>query len=267
MLHTYTILISCVFLIFSCLFISMYTKPERFNSYDFSSLQVHESPFPLIRIGRNHDGGYAICKDFTYDGFISGGINDDISFEEHFISLYPNLICYAFDGTIEDIPPTLASGNIKFTKKNIGGYNNDSLTNLHDIIDNHRELFVKMDIEGGEYDWLESLSPEQMSNIKQLVIEFHKILDDPKRLRMIEKLSKTHWLVHYHANNYGGLRVVDGITIPDAFECTYINKKLVNTQTLPCNNTPIPDSSIDQINNPQSRDIALNHYPYVCAKK
>lgn len=180
--------------------------------------------------------------------------------------MYPNLICYAFDGTIEDIPATTASGNIKFTKKNIGGNNSGSLTNLHDIIDSHKELFVKMDIEGGEYDWLESLSLEQMSNIKQLVIEFHTILDDPKRLQMIDKLSKTHWLVHYHANNHGGVRYVDGITIPDAFECTYINKKIVGSQILSCNNTPVPDPSIDQINNHHVNDIALDHYPYVCTK-
>lgn len=77
MMYIYTIITSCILLIIGCLFISIFTKRETFNSnaYDFSSLQVYQSPLQLIRIGRDHDGGYAICKDLTYDGFISGGIH------------------------------------------------------------------------------------------------------------------------------------------------------------------------------------------------
>ena len=35
-----------------------------------------------------------------YDFFISGGISNDVSFEEDLLTKYPNLTCVAFDGTI-----------------------------------------------------------------------------------------------------------------------------------------------------------------------
>ena len=33
---------------------------------------------------------------------------------------------------------------------------------------------MKMDIEGGEIPWINSLNDEQMNNFQQIVIEFHR---------------------------------------------------------------------------------------------
>ncbi len=35
-----------------------------------------------------------------------------------------------------------------------------------------------MDIEGGEYPWIESLTLDDLNHYKQIVIEFHGINDD-----------------------------------------------------------------------------------------
>lgn len=33
--------------------------------------------------------------------------------------------------------------------------------------------FLKIDIEGGEFSWFQSLSKSQMDNISQMLVEFH----------------------------------------------------------------------------------------------
>jgi len=125
---------------------------------DPSVLTVYKSPFNKIRLGKDFDGGYifADIPNITYNILIAGGICNDISFEEDFVNKYSNVKCFAFDGTINNLPKE--NTNIIFIKKNIGFENNYKETNLHDIIDNNNNIFVKVDIEGGEIPWIKSLS-------------------------------------------------------------------------------------------------------------
>ena len=137
-----------------------------------SVLTVYQCPFPKLRFGREYDGGYIIADvpNITYKLLLAGGIESDISFEEDFLKKY-DAKCYAFDGTIQCLPTE--NNKIEFVKKNIGATNNDSLTNLHELINAHTNIFVKMDIEGGEIPWIKSLSNEQIDKFDQIVMEFH----------------------------------------------------------------------------------------------
>ena len=71
-------------------------------------LTVYKSPFPKIRLGKDYDGGYIIADipNIHYTTLLSGGIETDISFEEHFVNKYPNVKPYLFDGTINNLPQT-----------------------------------------------------------------------------------------------------------------------------------------------------------------
>jgi ATP-dependent Zn protease len=73
---------------------------------DPSVLTVYNSPFSKLRLGKEYDGGYIIADipNVTYNIQLSGGIENDISFEEGFISKYPNVKTYSFDGTINHLP-------------------------------------------------------------------------------------------------------------------------------------------------------------------
>ena len=107
--------------------------------------------------------------------------------------------CYAFDGTIQKYPNP--GPRVHFTKKNISGVETEKTTNLHQLIDKHENIFLKMDIERGEYPWLQSLSKEQLQKFRQITIEFHRPFDK-ERWECLEKLADTHYLVHLHGNNY-----------------------------------------------------------------
>ena len=53
-------------------------------------LTVYKSQFPKERIGKDFDGGYIMIDipGKTYDLLLSGGILDDISFEEEQLIVY-----------------------------------------------------------------------------------------------------------------------------------------------------------------------------------
>ena len=121
-----------------------------------------------------------------------------------------------------------------------------------------------MDIEGGEYPWLLDINETQLNKFKQIVIELHGITDDGwncnynDKVKCLEKLSKTHYIVHAHANNFGF--IVNNI--PNVVELTYINKNYFN-QVPEFNTKSFPIYNLDFPNNIDKDEINLNCYPFV----
>ena len=222
---------------------------------DLSHLQVYKSSHKKLRIGRDNDGGYIICDipNIKYDIFISGGIENDISFENSFLEKYPDLDCVAYDGTISGLPSG-AHPKIQFHRKNLGIINDDNNSNLQEYFEKYNNIFMKMDIEGWEDPLFSSIRDDQLSKISQLVIEFH----NPYLVTVPSRLAKTHWLVHFHPNNCCGM-APNGV--PNAYECTYIRKEY-DSEVVP-NPDPIPNPDIDMPNVPSKPDIILSWYPFI----
>lgn len=222
-------------------------------------LTVYTSPYNKIRLGKDNDGGYIICDipNIEYSIFLSAGIGNDISFEEDFCKKYNNLKCYAYDGTINNIK--INDKNIQFIKKNISPNETDKTTNMYNYINNNENIFLKMDIEGAEVDWLNSLSDEQLNKFSQIVIEFHNPFTE-KEQKMFNKLCENHYLVHFHPNNCCGVNEYKGIKIPVVFECTYLHKKHFTDNPL-LNKMKIP-SSLD-MKNTNNEEIYINYPPFV----
>ena len=220
------------------------------------------------RLGANRDGGYVLADlEGGYDCYISAGISNEESFSRDFIDKHGlhEYNSFGFDATVDKYPYEYTN-KISFIKKNIGPENTYECTNLSHIIETHRHIFLKMDIEGAEYPWLQSVSSQQLGNFKQIVIELHGIINDgwncshSNKIRCLQKLARTHYLVHAHGNNYGP--VVDGI--PDVIELTYVNKLYFLGKDAPeWNRCPLPIMGIDFPNNDPYPDIPLNFYPFL----
>ena len=227
---------------------------------DPEHLTVYKSKYNKIRLGKEYDGGYIICDipNVKYSIFLSGGILDDISFEEDFCNKYTNIKCYAYDGFIDSID--IKNKNINFIKKYISDTNSNEYTNLHELINNNNNIFIKMDIEGGEIQWINSLSLEQINKFNQIVIEFHNPFGE-KEVDVFNKLNNLHVLVHFHANNCCGTRIHKGVKIPNVFECTYIHKKYYPMPYI-LNNELIP-SNLDNRNVLNNDEIYIDYPPFV----
>lgn len=224
-------------------------------------LTVYETEYNKIRLGSENDGGYIICElPIEYDVLISGGVENNIKFETDFCKRH-NIKCFMFDGTINNIfIEDEYKEKMTFIKKNIGNYNNEKLTNLHDLMDKYENVFIKMDIEGHEIEWLLSLTETHMKKIKQLVIEFHYPFGNMENI-VFNKINQTHVLVHLHGNNYQNCRIHKGVVIPEVFECTYLNKDFMKGE-LKKNKNELP-TKIDMKNCVSRKEIKLNYKPFV----
>ena len=228
-------------------------------------LEVYHYP-DKSRLGRNMDAGYVICLlPGKYDCYITCGIGDEASFDRDFLAKYSYLRknnSYGFDGTILSYPERFTN-QVTFTGKNINGYNDDNNTNLHDLIAKYQNIFLSIDIEGGEYPWILSLTPHQLRRFKQICIEVHGLTGEgfgspySDKIKCLEKLSQTHGIFHAHGNNNGDF--TNGI--PDVLELTYVNKRF-SPRKPRLNRIPLPLNGLDYPNNSDKRDYLLWAYPF-----
>jgi hypothetical protein len=157
---------------------------------------------------------------------------------------------------------------MEFISKNIDIVNGDTTTNLEDIFLNYNDIFIKMDIEGFEFEYILSVDNENMNKIKQIVFELHGIndngfmgnnchlpLSNPNHLfsrkkDFLKKMNETHYLIHVHYNNGGNVTIVNDNGeykyIPNVIEVTYIRKDLLPNPQL--NMQPFPIEGLDYLN-------------------
>ena len=203
----------------------------------------------LSRYGWDYDGGYLVANIGGYDCILCCGIGTDVSFEQDIAKQFPNTHLHLFDNSI-DILPKEVPGAV-FHKEIIDGSN---ILQSHLIY--NRDLFIKMDIEGSETEWVKSLTNSELLHIKQLVIEIHGIA---RNADLLKRLNETMILVHAHPNNYGGVEMVDSVPVPAALELTYVRR--VAGQDIKPNDRPLP-LPIDMINNPYKPDLNINFKPF-----
>jgi hypothetical protein len=218
------------------------------------------------RLGNNFDGGYVIGKiGNVYDCYISAGVSDEESFSRDFINYYKmnKNNSFAFDGTIRAYP-TNYTNNITFIRKNINSYFDDKNVNLLYFMSNYKNIFLKMDIEGSEYNWLLNTSEDKLLSFKQIVCEFHGINDNSwgatyqEKLQCFKKLSNTHYLIHIHGNNHSERTN----KIPDVIEATFIRKDCLDY--IPeLNKTKLPIKYLDFPCYIMKPDYDLSFPPFV----
>jgi len=233
-------------------------------------LTRYKTEYKKIRLGSDYDGGYIIADGLTYDTFISCGIADDVTFENDFIRKYNVTECFAFDGTIEKLP-TNSDKNITFVKKNISSKITDNTTNLSDYVCEKNNIFLKMDIETNEYQWLEVTSSEHMNKFIQIVIEIHfpftysetlfsKLsysMSVEKKINLIKKINNTHYLIHLHPNSCCGTTRFHNIIVPNVLEFTFLRKDLCSNVSV--DTSPIPNKLLDRPNRKNEHEIVFNY--------
>jgi hypothetical protein len=220
-----------------------------------------------IRLGNKGDGGYVVANIPDYDCYISAGVGWDESFSNDIIKHFNINEAHAFDGTIDTLPTNFPQ-RMNVYKFNIASYKSKNTVNLRRFINDHNNIFLKMDIEGGEYEWLNSLTYEDLNKFKQIAIEFHFIndnylgIDYNLKQNCLKKLFETHYIVHIHGNNNCGTTNL----MPNVIEITYIRKDIIGNDII-YNTSPLPDAELDFPNIMDRPDIDLNFYPFVCINK
>jgi tetratricopeptide (TPR) repeat protein len=219
-------------------------------------LKVHECPHPKERLGRPNDGGYVIADlPDSYDLLLSAGIGDDNSFEAALSNRY-QVVGICFDGSVDRLP--IAHEHLLLRRWHVNGTDHC----LSDHFGAARNVFLKMDIEGAEYECLNELCDSgRIAQVKQLVVEFHDLGGRFDELTsLIGRINATHALVHVHPNNAGGATFKNKIKLPDYMEFTFIRADGAGMKP---NSDPVPNPAIDMPNVLDRPDIVLDAAPYV----
>lgn len=176
---------------------------------------------------------------------------------------------FMYDPTIDTLPAT--NDRFHFFRQGIAGFEfpNQSLNTLDNFVklngnSNRDDMILKMDVEGAEWSFLSTVSPELLSRFDQLIFEFHDLTEHKNSdamdatLACLNKINQTHSLVHLHANNCKVFIILDDkILMPNILELTYI--KTAN-YTLADDEEIFLPKPFDEPNNPYRNEIPLGFW-------
>ena len=124
---------------------------------------------------------------------------------------------------------------------------------INDNFDDKKNIFLKIDIEGHEYNILNDII-DLKNKLNGIVIEFHDVSKNINKIsNFIEKLKSDLYLVHIHGNNYSVKEINKN---PEAIELTFSKTSLhLNDKT---NDKLYPIANLDYPNSKRSPDVKLS---------
>jgi hypothetical protein len=203
----------------------------------FEKLSPVTTEIELVRLGGDLDGSYIVpLIDLEYDGVISPGVGQTFEFEKAIADSRCRVVL--IDGTVEkpqNLPPEFV-----FLQKMLGISTNPEknqismkeVTNLY--FPTSQSLVLQMDIEGGEYEVLNSLEEDDLIPFATILVEFHhlhKLNESPswnsKIRKAVQVFERDFVLIHTHPNNAGGFFLWRFRKLPKVVETTWVKKSLV----------------------------------------
>ena len=227
----------------------------------------------LIRMGAPHDGGYpvSITSVEQADVLLSMGLNDDWRFEEDFRQRRPGARVICFDHTVTGrfwakytliavLKGSLGRAQKAFQYRRFFsssgnehrrlqiGYDGPESTSLASILKDleGKSIFLKCDIEGGEYRILDEIVTNQ-ARFTGIAIELHDVDLQRDRIDTFIRELDRFAIVRLHANNFGG---VDPAGDPLVIEVTFTRIDLIDSNARDPGIVELP-------NNPSAPDIAI----------
>lgn len=202
----------------------------------------------IIRLGKENDGGYLVnyIDVFKSKSLLGFGVGSDISFEKDFTEIN-DVKVETFDAS------TMTIENLPFYSKNrFHRYENINKDNIETFLTNVESVFLKCDIDGGEYEILNSL----ISNSHKFtgaVIEFHEVSSPQRFNELTNFISKFGLrLIHTHINNYSYI-IDDNMYYVDVLELSFSSSK-ENTRV--SNDITMPHR-FDMPNNPNDDEFKI----------
>jgi FkbM family methyltransferase len=242
----------------------------------------------LARVGGPDDGGYVVPLDAVKaaSALISFGLSHNWTFERDFRRHNADAIVHCYDHTVSlssafeysigqllrfFVRPKLRSLVKAFTwidyivffranrthfRQRVWRDNQIYSATIEDVFSRlpaDCPVFVKMDIEGGEYRVLDDLL-RHSKNIVAMVVEFHDVDILPELFNsLIEKIKRDFHIVHIHSNNMGGIAPFNFPIVP---EITFVNKSFFDS-TPPPSRLKYPVPGLDRPNHPMLPDFTF----------
>lgn len=221
------------------------------NLVDIKQLLIpYNNDYNKKRFGKHNDGGYILYSDILHstEYVYSFGVSYDISFETDLLK-HKQIDIFMYDGTVNH---EFKQPNLKFINHNISSdyFINELIKNNHLSCKN---LLLKCDIEGAEFELIENLPEQVLQNFSQICIEVHNINEKiEESYDLFFKINKFFTLFHIHGNNWAPL--IQGI--PNVLELSYLRNDLLKNKNILANE--LPDPILDSPNKEDVLDYKLN---------
>jgi hypothetical protein len=212
---------------------SRLTRADRELQFMFRELQpVKLANCELKRFGEQHDGGYLLCANLLAS--VQSGYSYGISGYDGWgcdVSRALRVPVHQYD-CFDLRRPICDDGDIRFNGECIGttpgvqeGRPFDTLASqISRNGDAGKNLVVKMDVEGAEWDSFLQAPEEVLHRIDQMAVEFHGF-DQPRFVEAILKLKGIFHVAHLHWNNYSCVEN-KGPFPAWAYEVLFVNKRI-----------------------------------------
>lgn len=240
---------------------------------------IYDCDVVKVRLGNQNDGGYVVAFD-KCDGIsevYSFGVGDDVALELDLAKRFTNIErIKLYDPTIDHLPQT--HDRFAFHKYGIGkGYAQPSTLG--------RNNFLKMDVEGHEWEALGNMHWAILNSFSQIIIEFHFLWVMPQTAMTpyftslyqrwadeqndsafsmycdtLRRINSFFYCFHAHANNSLPLVTVNGLTFPPLLEMSFIRKDMVSDAAPTAENFPV--FGLDMPNKVDRPDI-IDWYPLI----
>lgn len=215
-----------------------------------------------IRLGSPNDGGYVLNETLLNNSDIlySYGVEYNCDFELDFNKLTSKEV-YLFDHTVDSI---IEQHGLFFKKEGLSHIDEDTKKRFetHIVENNHldKQILLKIDIEGGEYEFFETLDYEKIKPIVTgFIIEFHNTGElnnfRPRFIKILEKITSHYTLTHVHGNNCSSLVSSWFTPIPWGIELTFVRDNMF--PHFKFDTGPYP-TELDSPNNPDFVDLPLS---------
>lgn len=142
-----------------------YLRPHKVENYN------------KVRIGGPSDGGYILLDDFNHiDLALSFGISDNDAWDLEIAK--KDIQVLQFDHTVDDAPSSHKF--LRFHRKMVSNTTSDQSVTLSELVSNHPKsnkpnIILKIDIETCEWDIFDQSDDEVLSQISQIICEYHNL--------------------------------------------------------------------------------------------
>ncbi len=187
----------------------------------------------LTRFGAIDDGGYLLPIKLvgSAKGAVSIGVGTEISADRELV--VSGVPVHAWDHTVTQLPEK--GTGVVFHPLGLG---NDPLNNLlvslSEIVDlsfgpELEDLILMLDCEGAEWETLTSLNLDALKRFSIISAELHflgnALVNSGPFLESLLFMNEYFLAVSTSSNNYSATWSVEGITLPDYIEITWVNRK------------------------------------------
>ena len=247
----------------------------------------------LKRLGNDYDGGYVVHLPSLHDAdyLLNYGVGYNVAFEKDFFK-ETGLPTLAFDPTLKSL--SLVFGRLKdgglipflrhaknylkwvFEERGLKNYKINFIeegiaatdTLEYKTLAYHfekyklsdKKIILKIDVEGSEYSIFNDQSVYKLlPNAIQILLEIHLIEKNIENLiEIMQRIEKTHSLIHIHSNNHAGTFKYKGKNVPEAMEVTFLLNEYIPEQKP--SDRAYPVKGLDQPCNRLKEDILLDFF-------